>query len=118
MAIAHLFRLHEQLVAQGIAIDGVDADGVVSPASLQSAAQPIIDAFDDSDAAETAYQESLEPLLKDIKDQAQGALDANDTFLALANPNNAAVLAQVRALTQQNNRIIRGLVRTIARTWR
>ena len=35
------------------------------------------------------------------------ALDANKTFLAIASPTNAQVSAQVRALTQQMNGVIR-----------
>ena len=31
---------------------------------------------------------------------------ANDTYLAIASPNNAQVIAQVRALTNQNNALI------------
>lgn len=118
MAIKYLVRLHNTIIAAGVAIEGVDINGIVSPSSLQAAAQPTIDAFDDSEAAEIAYQESLEPLLKDLKDQATAALSTNDTYLALANPSNAQIAAQVRALTQQNNRIIRGVARLIVRTWR
>jgi hypothetical protein len=47
---------------------------------------------------------------KAIRQAAAGAVADNDAYLALANPNNAAVVAQVRRLTQQNNAIIRRLV--------
>lgn len=52
MAIKHVKRLHETIVAGGVAINGVNSDGIVNPANLQAAAQPIIDTFDDSDAAQ------------------------------------------------------------------
>lgn len=45
--------------------------------------------------------------------QAQGALTTNTTYLAIGSPSNAQVVAQVRALTQQNNRIIRLLLSQI-----
>ena len=38
--------------------------------------------------------------------QAKAALDTNATFLALASPTNAQVLAQVKALTRQVNALI------------
>jgi hypothetical protein len=51
-------RLHEAIVAAGVAIEGVSlgdlsnkATWKVSPPSLQSAAQPTIDAFDPNDPA-------------------------------------------------------------------
>lgn len=118
MAIKYVRRLHEAIIAGGVAINGVNSSGIVNPASLQAAAQSIIDAFDDSDAAQTAFEESLEPLLKDLKDQALNAIDNNDTFLAIPSPTNAQAVAQVQALTRQNSRIIRALGRVIVRTWR
>lgn len=42
-----------------------------------------------------------------IASAAKNALSANATFLAIGTPTNAQVAAQVRALTQQNNKIIR-----------
>jgi len=44
---------------------------------------------------------------------ADNAVATNGTYLAISNPTNAQVAAQVRALTQQNNRIIPLLVRLI-----
>jgi len=55
MAIKYVARLHSNIVTGGVAIVSVDLDGIVSPANLQAAAQPIIDAFDDSDAAQLAF---------------------------------------------------------------
>lgn len=42
-----------------------------------------------------------------IESAAATALAGNRAFLALASPSNAQVLAQVRALTNQNQRLIR-----------
>lgn len=41
---------------------------------------------------------------------AAAAIQANSDFLAIASPTNAQTLAQVKALTQQNTRIIKRLV--------
>lgn len=45
-----------------------------------------------------------------IETQATQALDTNRTFLANASPTNAQTLAQVKALTRQNNGLIRLLL--------
>lgn len=42
-----------------------------------------------------------------IKGQAATALTNNATYLAIASPTNAQIAAQVKALTQQNNKLIR-----------
>lgn len=42
-----------------------------------------------------------------IENQAVSALSSNSDYIALANPTNAQVAAQVKALTRQNNKIIR-----------
>ncbi len=42
-----------------------------------------------------------------IRQQALAALDANATFLALATPTAAQNAAQIKALTRQNNGLIR-----------
>ncbi len=42
-----------------------------------------------------------------IQQQATTALDNNRTYLAIGSPSAAQVAAQVRALTQQNNGVIR-----------
>jgi hypothetical protein len=73
------------------------------------AAQAVVDAFDWSDAAQAAWEADQFPERKDLRAAAAGAIADNDAFLAIASPSNAQVLAQVRRLTQQNNRIIRRL---------
>lgn len=42
-----------------------------------------------------------------LTDQAAAALATNRTFLALASPTNAQIAAQVKALTRQNNALVR-----------
>lgn len=42
-----------------------------------------------------------------VRQAAAGALDANRSFLAVATPTAAQVAAQVKALTRQNNALIR-----------
>lgn len=48
-------RLHSAIVAAGVAITGVDNNGKVTPAALQSAAQPAITAFDVSQTAQATF---------------------------------------------------------------
>lgn len=45
-----------------------------------------------------------------IEEQAATALETNTTFLAIATPTNAQVLAQTKALTRQTNGVIRLLI--------
>lgn len=45
-----------------------------------------------------------------IVQQARTAVSSNASYLAIGTPTNAQVAAQVRALTQQNNKIIRVLL--------
>lgn len=45
-----------------------------------------------------------------LQSRAAAALASNRTFLALASPTNAQVLAQVQALTKQNTALIRLLL--------
>lgn len=45
-----------------------------------------------------------------LRTQAEQALQDNRDWLALANPNQAQTLAQLRALTRQNNAMIRLLL--------
>jgi hypothetical protein len=48
-----------------------------------------------------------------LKTQADAALASNTTYLALATPTTVQAVAQVRALTQQANTLIRLAVRTL-----
>lgn len=51
-----------------------------------------------------------------IQQQATTALGTNRTFLAIASPTNAQTLAQVKALTRQNQGIIRLLLNQLDAT--
>jgi hypothetical protein len=52
-----------------------------------------------------------------LADQAQGALDTNNAYLGFADTaTNAQVRTQVKALTQQNNRIIKVLLKVVQDT--
>ncbi len=62
-----------------------------------------------------AFKDSKEPDLSTIRDQATQAAVDNAAFLAIASPSNAQVLVQVKALTQQNSKIIKALGRIIQR---
>lgn len=52
-------------------------------------------------------QETQDGNDRTLRDRAATALDTNRSFLTLGNPSNAQTLAQVRALTRQNNGLIR-----------
>ena len=55
MSLLTLPRLLAAIQAAGVPIIGINSQRLVSPATLQAAAQPTIDAFDDSPAADAAY---------------------------------------------------------------
>lgn len=68
----------------------------------------------DTQANRNAYMAYLASLVspeeanaRTILQQARDALVSNRTFLAIASPSNAQILAQVRALTRQVNGLIR-----------
>jgi hypothetical protein len=84
------------------------ADAATGP--QRAAAQAVVDAFDWSQAAHDAWLEDQHPERKAIRQAATGAIQANDTFLAIGAPTATQVRDQVRTLSQQNNRIIRRLI--------
>lgn len=51
-----------------------------------------------------------------LRDRAAAALATNKAFLDLAAPTNAQTLAQVKALTRQNNGLIRLVIRDLGGT--
>lgn len=86
---------------------------VLPEASQQqiAAAQAVIDSFDTSDAAQTAWEEDQHPERKAIRQAAAQAVQDNQDFLALGPALTLAqASAQLRRLTQQNNAIIRRLI--------
>ena len=52
--IKHLTNLHSSIVAGGVPIVSINSNAIVSPDNLQAQADPIIAAFDDSDAAQAS----------------------------------------------------------------
>ncbi len=56
--ITYVARLDVAIKAAGVAITGVNSNGIVSPPALQAAAQPTITAFDDSPAAQATFDNS------------------------------------------------------------
>lgn len=77
-----------------------------TPTAVASAAAPILaaeQAANDAAAAQAANADT-------IRNRAQTALTTNATYLALASPTNAQVIAQVRALTMECNGLIRLLL--------
>lgn len=114
-----LNRLHETISAVcpivGVALDD---QGVVridfrdeATSQQRASANSVVAAFDWSDAAHQQWLTDREPEKRDLVAAAAQAVSDNDTFLEIASPTNAQTLAQVRRLTNQNNRIIRMLVR-------
>lgn len=54
-----------------------------------------------------ALKQSAEANSDSLKSKARSAVTNNNTFLAIASPTNAQVVAQVKALTRQNNALIK-----------
>ena len=119
--------LAEAILTAGIPIHGValltsapptvrvDFNGATVPQQAQ--AQTIVNGFDWSDGAHAAQEEAKEPDMKTLRDQAIQAVADINVFLAIGNPTNAQVLAEVRAIDQRQRGIIKALARTIVRTW-
>lgn len=80
-----------------------DTAGVVITQRALTSQEAAALAAQDAGAATTANGDTL-------RSQAAQALAANRTYVALASPTNAQVAAQVKALTRQNNGIIRLLL--------
>lgn len=109
----------DQAIKAVCPIDGISvSDGIVqridfrkeATAEQRAAAQAVVDSFDRSPGADDAWREDQQPERKNLKQAAANAIAGNDTFLALATPSSAQVLAQVKALTRQNNHIISRLI--------
>jgi hypothetical protein len=113
----HLKRLHLTLAALA-PIHGVSGTAGTATiqfrpeatAQQQADAQAALAAFDWSDAAHDTWLANRVPERRDLRTEAAQAVTDNNTYLALGSPSNAQNLAQIRALTRQNNRIIRRLV--------
>lgn len=94
------------LAAGGVRIDY----GSAATAPQKAAAQAAVASFDWSDAAQAAWEALQNPEKDGLTKAAAAAIQTNTDFLAIASPTNAQTLAQVKALTQQNTRIIKRLI--------
>jgi hypothetical protein len=56
--ITNTARLHDTILAALVPITSINREGIVTPSSLQAAAQPTINAFDDSPAAQATFENS------------------------------------------------------------
>jgi hypothetical protein len=115
--VSHTERLLEAVRAAAPAVTGLSVGQVgasstvqVEPAYAQAQAQATINAFDWSQAAHDAWVADQKPERKALRQQAAQAIADNEAYLAVASPSNAQVVAHVRRLTEQNNRIIKRLV--------
>lgn len=96
-----LARLDTAIRAAGVAIDGVDVNGLVTPSNLQTAAQPTIDAFDASAGAQTTWQTTQYRTL------------ANTLFNADATPQAKALKAFVLILLDEVNTLRAAIPRRV-----
>lgn len=103
MAMLNLSRrLHDALQDVPLAVTGVSigdpankATWLVSPSALQGAAQAIINAFDTSQAAQTAWENLM------ARASAQAAIDARtDDLLKLLRAEAAVLVDEINALRQ------------------
>lgn len=79
-------------------------------AAQRAAAAAVLAGWDFSDTAQQARDDAKQPERTQLRQAAVQSLADNATYLAIATPTQAQVVAQVRALTQQTNRIIKRLV--------
>lgn len=119
-SIAHIRRLHTTLAALA-PIDGVSVPTLGSSANARvdftpAATQPqknavasALAAFDWSDAAQSTWEDDQNLDRTALINGAIAAVQDNNTYLGVASPSNAQNLAQIRALTQQMNKVIKRL---------
>jgi len=109
-----LERLDATIRDAGIPITGVSRNSVeyLSTATPQQRTQgdAILASFDWSSEAHAAWEENQNPERKGIRQAAATAIADNEAFLADTNVTTAEAIAQVKRLTQQNNRIIKRLI--------
>lgn len=75
----------------------------------RAAAQAVVDSFDWSDAAQSAWEADRVPERKALRAAAATALAANANYLAIATPTASQVRQQTEALTRQVQHLIRRL---------
>lgn len=73
----------------------------------RATAQSVVDAHPATAQAAEARAATERTNATTVRDKASTALADNKAFLAVASPTNAQVVAQVKALTRQNNALIR-----------
>lgn len=78
-------------------------------APQRTAAAAALAAFDWSDSATEAWEAQQNPNRTALRNALAAALAANANYIALANPNAAQSTAQVKALAQQMNAVLRRL---------
>lgn len=103
-------------LAEALSVPGVSAIEATSPLTVYVAGDTLPSYMTASALSEPdmlVLYDTSEPLFADLRDQAQTALDANDTYLGISSPTNAQVVAQVKALTQQTQRIIKAVKRLL-----
>lgn len=76
----------------------------------RAAAQAMFDTFDWSSDAHARWIENQNPERRDLRQAAEQAIASIDTYLAIASPSNAQVVAQVRRLSQYTKSIIKRLI--------
>src|SRR5215213_5991609 len=105
--MSRLERLHS-LIAAVAPIDGVADAGPgqyrvdyrpEATAQQRSQGEAIVGAFDPSDASQQAWEADRNPERKAVRQSAEQVVADMDTYLALASPTNAQVVAQVRRLS-------------------
>jgi len=75
----------------------------------RAAAQAVIDAFDDSPAAQAEWEEDQKPERKAVRQAVAQAVADIDEFLALNPPTQAQAVQQVRRLSQMMRAVIKRL---------
>jgi len=113
--------LSDALVAAGIPIVTVRRTGNVATVVYGAAATPaqktqgdnVASGWDWSATAQQAADDAREPDGAAIRTNAANAIAANSAYIALVSPTTAQQTAQIKALTQQNNQVIKAILRLL-----
>ncbi len=93
--IKHTSRLLNSIQAAAIAVVSINSNGIVAPDNLQPQAQPTIDAFDDSDAAQAVFDNLAARTVADnLVDLDKSAL------LKIARAEASVLVDEINALRQ------------------
>jgi hypothetical protein len=121
-------RLHFDLAAAGIPLDGVSGGPPPAPVRVDYAASAtqaqraqgaaLVAGFDWSQAAQDAWEDAQEADLTALRNQTAQALADIGAYLAIAaTATTAQVRAEVQAIDQRQRAILRALRRLVGRTW-